>query len=441
MRRLFALSPSLLAGLLVLISLPGCASPRTSTAQPTLSPTAEPTGISDGLNLPEATVVVEDQPEILPLVIWMPERLLPVDDQVALDTLNAQIEAFETRNPLVQIDIRRKQARDAGGILATLQTGSAVAPGALPDLTLLNREDLLTAEQNNLIQPFEGHIASGVIGELDDRALRLGMIEEQLYGVAYLLDPLLVLYNPAVAVPDHPAWTFAEVLDKRLSFAFPASRTVGVSEVFLLQYLAAGGELPTDGVMTLNQDALLATLTFYEEARDLGLVDTSLLDYAASSDYLPRLIDGALDAAVINLSGLEQLRAISFEPGIAYLPTNSGTPVTLLNGWVWVLVTTDSDQQALAGQLVNWLMDTGNLGPYARDLGMMPAVPEALRTYPLPGFDSTVLSGLLTDSYLLPAAGTSNTAMRTLHNALVAVLRDERTALEATREAMDQLSG
>lgn len=424
---------------LLAVLVTGCTSNEPTTRQlstATAVSTDEPTPFPTPVN---RAITVEPSPTTL--VIWLPETLSPVADETIFDLFNTQIQDFVASEPNLQVDVRRKRSQDVGGILSTLRSASTVAPGALPDLTLVRREDLLTAAQSNLIQPLEGRITTGVISGLSPHSIALGSVNGELYGMPYMLDVLLVAYRQNVATDLTVRWSFETILKNRLTFAFPAGRANGINEVFLLQYLAAGGTPPQNGTMALNEQALLTTLTFYEQAREVGLLDDTLLDYTTFVEYEEQLIGGTLDAGVVRASTYFRLTSAGHPLAAAFIPTLNGQPVTQVNGWMWVIVTSDSDRQLPAGRLINWLMDANRQGQYARRLGLLPSQLEALQNYPFAGLESDMMIELLQNAYIPVIESESGTVLRIIQSALAAVLRGDTTAAEATRDAVNQLSG
>ncbi|MBC8098182.1 MAG: extracellular solute-binding protein, partial [Armatimonadetes bacterium] len=341
--------------------------------------------------------------------------------------------------PSVNIEVRRKAAFEAGGIFNQLRSANAVAPGALPDVTLLQHDDLLLAMQADLIQPFEGVVASAVIEGLEDITLELGRIDETVYGVAYLLD-IWVLAATGTA-QTQTAWTFDAFLGERLSLGLTVGRGSNPVPAFWVQYLDAGGTPLTGDDLTLNADALLNVLTFYEQLRLEGLINSQVLEYAIAADYETRLVSGELDAGVLPLSRVQALRSDQYQPQLSALPTLSGAPVAPLEGWLWVMVTTDPRQQRLVGQFVNWMMEPNRQGQYAQQLDLLPSQPTALDSYPFDGVDTGWLNTVLANAVIPLAPTADNAVLRALQAALVSVLSGESTAEAATRNAVEQLSG
>lgn len=416
----------------VLLSLGvGCQpAPTSATPAPTLAAQA---GTPDLTPSPAVTVVVPT-PEPPSLTLWLPDVLLPDGDDPVAALLTAEVNEFSAQTG-VAVEIRRRRADDVGGILATLRSGAVVAPGALPDLTLMRRSDLLAAANEGLIYPLEGRIGSAIIGDLFPSALRLGRAENQLYGLPYLLDIYLTAYRTDLY--DGAEWSFEGLLEGEVRFTFPASSSVGLTDVLWLQYLAAGGLMPQPGEpLNLAPSAVLMTLSFYEDMTDAGLISRAVIDFDSPADYLVRLADGRTEAAVITTQNLRALTNATVPLGFATVPTTDADPLTLVDGWMWVMVTPNPEQQLLSGRFLNWMMDSNRQSAYASQIAMPPSQRVSLRRWSFPGMDNDLIAGLLEDSpSVMPEIATSSAA-RALQSALIDVLSGDSSAAEAAAEAL-----
>lgn len=388
---------------------------------------------------PEVTETPIPEPTLagpLRLTVWWPEPLAPLNDDEAAAVLAGQIADFERSQESANVELRLKQAQDVGGIMETLRTASAVAPGVLPDLTLIQREDLMAAVQTGLVHPLEGRVSSTIIGDLHSSALALGQVDNQLYGLPYALEVQHLAYR---AQANGGSWRFESLLSREVSFVFPANRVNGVNDVFLVQYLNAGGTLPEGGTMAINTDALRDTLSFYEQAVSAGIVDPMVLDYSAPANYRHDLTSGVISAAVVTSSVYLDMLAEGQELDYGLIPTSSGQPATILNGWMWVLTTPDADRQALAVAFLNWMLDAERQGQYNEVVHMLPSQRTALRRWDNPAY-AQFASGLLDNATLPLTESQAGPAARALQNALTAVLLGARTAEEATQDVINQLT-
>ena len=432
---------------LVLIStliLSACGSAETT---PVVSPTptgapGTPLGAGQGTAIPTAEFTPTNAQS---LVLWWPEALAPADSPEVTDLLNQQIGAFDaSEEGNIDIEFRLKRYQDAGGIMSTLRTATAVAPGALPDLTLIRREELVTAVQAGLVYPLEGFVSSAIIGDLYDPALALGQIDGQIYGLPYMLDVLHLAYP----VPDDTGTgditiagsTFDDILSQEISLVFPAGRVSGVNNTFYLQYLDAGGTpVRTDGTMRLNEEALLTTLEFYEQAYDLGMIDGRVFDYASVSDYQSALALGEYDAAIIDSSTYLDLRHAEQNLRPGPIPTASGQPISIVNGWMWVVTTSNADRQSLAARFLNWMMDTSSQRKYAEAIHMLHSQRSALHSMEEDVVDLELMEEIVANAIVPPPENTGGTLARAMQNALNAVLSGESTAEDVTQAIISQM--
>ncbi|HEX2907116.1 MAG TPA: extracellular solute-binding protein [Phototrophicaceae bacterium] len=373
------------------------------------------------------------------LTIWWPEPLAPVGDVEVAAVLSQQTNTFEATYTDVIVESRLKKPGDVGGIMETLRTASAVAPGALPDLTLLRREDLLAAVQAGLVQPLEGLVSSAILGDLYTAALELGQVDGQLYGLPYLLEVQHIAYWGDAPSGDYA--TFENVLAQKRPFVFPASGADGISPVVLLQYLSAGGSLADISVGEINEDALRAVLTFYEQAAKDEVVDATILNYASYRDYLPALQDESVAAAVVPSSVYLNLGAQEQPLAFAPVPVQAGQPTTILNGWLWVMTAKNANDRTAAANFLNWMVDVERQSQYSQALHMLPSLRRGLRQIGINAAYSDFVTQLLGNA-VLPVPELSNSATaRAIQNALTAVISGQRTAVAATEEVLTQLSG
>lgn len=388
---------------------------------------------------PAATATLAPTPSATPdvqepatLKIWFPDTLLPVNSDPISAIIEADIAAFSNTQGGIVVDLRRKAENDVGGIMATLRSASGVAPGALPDITLLRRGDLLRAVEDGLIQPIEGRVASAVIADLFPAALRLGRAEDQLYGLPYLADLYLFAYASEGAVIDR--MTFDAALDLGLPMAVPAASSSGVADILWLQYSAAGGILDPNSPLT--EAAVEAVFAFYEQLRRDDLIVPGSVDYASPSEYARGIASGQIPSGVIRTSQLAAFADAERPIAFSSIPTTTGEPVSSIDAWMWVIVTQDPDRQALAGRFINWMMNAERHRTFAQAIAIPPTQRSALRRWEFAGLENALLSALMTNAFTVDQLVGTSGAAHAMQIVWIDLLTGKLNAQEAVRSAL-----
>ncbi len=372
--------------------------------------------------------------------VWWPEELYPAEGTVANDVLNSQFESFRLTYSSYSLDIRRKRMSGLGGILSTLRTAQPVAPGAIPDLTLMRRSELLTAATEGLIMPLTDWIPPDLVGtNLFPGVLALGEIDGELYGLPYAINVVHSLYRATVF--DEPLITFSDVLAAEPALVFDANHTASsaVSLTVLLQYIAAGGRLvDATGQPVLDYEPLVVVLSFYEQALERGIVDETLLHYDEPEDYWASF--ASAQANLIGVDAWTYLRHKESVPnvGFAPIPTVEGTPITSLDGWMWVLTTHDPDRSNQARVFLSWIMRVSQHSLFSESMGVLPSQQRALRLWDDTAYAEFVQS-LILSGEIIPLAQRTGSSASALHDAFVAVL-EGTPAQEAADAALQALA-
>lgn len=382
---------------------------------------------------PEAT----EEPALLTLEIWLPDTLMP-PDSAAYDRLNNQITAFERAHPGIQVLMRVRLSSETGtaapgDLLYALRTSAAVAPGALPDLALLRRADLVAANGYRVLAPLDGFTVSTYdAAAMPPSVQALRLVDGDQVGIPYLIQVEHMAY-----LDEPPAESsFDAFLAYGERFAFPAGRANALPRLFLAQYTDAVGPIAADGSTTLDAEGLRAVYEFYERAQADDLLPPEINTFASSTDYLVLLLDADLRAAAIS-STLYLRVAAEFDNPIYYgpLPTFSGTPNTIVDGWLWAVTTRDGARAAAARLLLEWLFEPERQFLLAQTVPALPSQPAALRLWADEDYAAFV-SGLLAQAALPPDA--LSATGRALQTGLLGVLSGDRTAAQAVRDVIAQ---
>ncbi len=422
----------------LLMILSACGAPNTtptatSTVTPLVSTTPLPP-VPTGLPTESASTASQN------FVIWFPESLAPSDQPQVAELLNEQLNGFVTeQDQTITIEFRLRRYADAGGILNTLRTANKVAPGGLPDITLVRREDLPLLIQEGLALPLEGHLSSSIMGDLFPPALQAGRVQNQLYAIPYLLEIQLLAYY---ADDDQPTtWSFDEIIRAESFWNFPAGRTTGLNTTVFLQYLSAGGGLLNDETLNFNADALQTVLNFYEQAYERNLIDETMLNFVSSNDYLRSLTSGDLRAGVMNSTSFLTELANETSLFASPVPTDKADAITLINGWVWVVTAKTAEHQTIAYNFIDWMMDNTRQADYAQLVNMLPSQRGTLNLLPLSNDLVTLFDNLLTNAVLMPPDNNTGAVARAIQSAFTSVISGDVSADEALQNVANQFEG
>lgn len=386
------------------------------------------------------TPILTPTPDITPLPtsapssvvsLWFPEPLAPLDNVDAAELLSQQISAFQTGG--LSVDFRLKTVDPEGGIMATLRAASAVAPGAVPHVTLLRRADLSAAADAGLIVPLSDNSLSSVLNNFAPMVRALGRVDGVLYGLPYTIEVQHLAYSgERLNTAD-----FDSVLADELTLVFPAGATNTVSDVLLAQYREAA-DLLDDPLLTIEPDPLRAVFSFYEGAVDAGLIDTTVLEYASPEEYADQLVSGDM-AGVVTSSLYLDLLDSGAELNYAPIPTLSGAGATVVDGWMWVITTPDGAEGANALRFILSMMDAERQGAYHRSIHMLPSQ-EGAQTAILDPDYAEFVARLLQQGTLPLVDPDSALTARALTSAFAAVLAGRESAAAAVNEVERQLA-
>lgn len=371
-------------------------------------------------------------PEKPTVRIWWPDELYPQKAGTAQDVLDSQLEGFRLAYSNFDLEVRRKRSNGLGGILPMLRTAGPVAPGALPDLTLMRRADMVTAATEGLIYPLTDWVPADLVGSnLLPGVRSLGEIDGVLFGVPYALNLEHVVYRTSV-IPE-PLLTFADVLAQQPKYVFPAGMAP-VSWTVLLQYWAAGGRLADpNGSAKLDRDPLLLVLNYYAQGVEKGVFGPALLSRTLLADCWTDFVTGAANmVAVDSVTYLTPKNSVTDRVGLAPIPTVDGSAITALDGWMWVLPTQDPDHQQRARAFLLWIMRISQQSLFTEALGILPSQQRALRLWDDKAY-ADFAQDLLPSAQIIPAAQRNNNAAAVLQESVASVLNG--TPPEAAADA------
>jgi multiple sugar transport system substrate-binding protein len=370
-----SLAVALLCGL-ALFLLVGC---DISPSQPTAGP-ALPTGT---LSPTEPTAAPTDTapmaPSVITLTVWTTEAFSPTQVITSGRVLAQAVTDFQASQPDVRLDFVLKKPYGKGGILDFLSTTYAAVPDLLPDMVILDVDELSTAVQAGLVQPVDDLLPADLVADLYPLARDTSTFSGRLYGLQFQADLDHLVYSSGRMALPPSSWP--GVLSNPGPYIFPAGGRAGlVNDAFLIQYLAVKPwsfqDNPDDPF--LEADALAAVLQYYQDGVSRGIVPLDVLDYHTTADSWREYL--ADQAAMTQVSAHEYLSERSRSPSSAAapIPAINGPAAGINRGWVLALVTTEPVRQSVAAAFMTQLMIPETNAAWNRAAGYLPTRQAAL---------------------------------------------------------------
>lgn len=361
--------PLLLAALLLLIGLAasvlsGCA--RTTPGQPVPQPPDQGVQGEAGTSVPVPTEppdeIASPPAAALTLTLWTTDAFSPTQAITTGRLVEQEVAAFESGEEGAQLEFVLKQPYGKGGILDYLLTTGAVVPGLLPDVVLIDMDELDDAVQAGLVQPLDELLPSDLAADLYPFVREACTFDGRLYCLPIQADLEHMAYDPTRI--DTPPSTWSDVLSTPEKVLFPAGGQGGLAnDAFLMQYLDALGAEPDTSSPPepfLVEESLIAVLQFYRDGVSRGVFPPIIDSYRSAEECWSSFLAG--QAAMTQVSAHQFLGSKGVQAGQARpvapaaIPAISGPARPIGKGWALALVTPDPARQALAVRfMTRWL--------------------------------------------------------------------------------------
>jgi ABC-type glycerol-3-phosphate transport system substrate-binding protein len=383
--------------------------------QPTATTTVAP--VANETAQPEAN----DQ-----LVVWLPAFTGITTEGSAGALFNNVFHQFEQENPSINLDIQVKADVGTASLFNYLRSAQVVAPTILPDLVLINTQQLWQLVDLGMVVALHDD-------ELfpDDNfymaAREAVRYRQQVVGVPYALDIIHLAYDHEFV--EQPPANWSELLTDKHPFLFPAAEA-GTSNATLLQYVGAGGKLMDDGSIS-DPEALEAFFRFVAQAHEQEVIPAAVLDLPTFSASWREFADDHTNLAMVevtqfypNTTSVKSLR-------YAAAPTRNGVEVTVPNTWAFAVLTRDEQRRNLAFSLIHELLAPEVQGPWSQAVARLPSQPASLALWTQANDYRTFLEALLDKAVVPPHGPAFADFARRLHAAQAGILRGEMTVEQA----------
>ncbi len=432
--------------ILALVVLVGCGAaaapePEAEATEPTEAAPTLQVAESENIEAQDAAATaVEENSEDNTLVVWVPEVINPGADTPGSEALLTMLAQFDETNPDIEVIVEVKRVSGDGSMLSYLQSAPPVAPSVVPDLVLLDRNGLVTAQTNDLIVPIEDLIDPEVTTHLYPIAVEMGTVDGTVAGVNYLLNTDHLIYR-ATFFPSRVPNTYDAVLAGLTPFAFPAGPLSDINRTTLTQYLAEGGRLVDEnGEPVLDAEPLSDVLAFYADAKRLNVIDTNLFQIADAAQTLQLYRDRQVNMAEVSARDYLLIRETIPNTRPTWTPTATGDPTGLLTGWSWAVTTRDSLRQERAITFINFVLNPIVHGTYTLNAGWVPSQTTALEVW---GNDDPYVAFadvLLQNALILPSQSVRNTPGEAMQQAVEEVLLDNARPIQAASQAANAVN-
>jgi maltose-binding protein MalE len=332
-----------------------------------------------------------------------------------------------------------KKPHGKGGILDFLLNTQAVVPQLLPDLVMMDVDELHTAVQAGLAQPLDGLLPADLISDLYPFAREAATFDDRLYGLQIQADFEHLAYDTGKMAIPPSSWP--GVLSNPGPYTFPAGGQAGlVNDAFLMQYLSLRPWPSKDDpdAPFLDAESLTAVLQYYQDGASRGIFPADILDYHTTAESWRDYLEGR--AAMTHVTAHQYLDDDDLAPGSSAAPIpaiNGGAPA-FSQGWGMVLVAAEPAHQAAAIDWMVQLMAPETNATLNRATSYLPTRQAALVQWDRGDSYTPFAHQQLQTIQPLPAIPNYALTASVLQQAVEDVLTGSATPEEAASQAIEQ---
>jgi ABC-type glycerol-3-phosphate transport system substrate-binding protein len=398
----------------------GCAS-----LEPLFASLTPPTPIPTNPVTPTPPVIATEtapassQPSLLR--VWLPAQFDAAIENGPADLLEERLSEFEAQHAGLQVEVRFKRSGGENEIVQALSVTNAAAPTVLPDLILLSRPDLESAALQGLLHPIDGLSTSLEDPDWYGYAQQLASIQNTGYGLPLSGDTMILVYYPELGMIVN----WEDVLSSDGQIVFPAANPQGL--IGLSLYASAGGEiLDSEGLPVLEVDALTRVLTLVAEGVSKEVFPSSLANVSTEAQTLQIYRTGSANKSIIWILNYRP----SEDGAITPLPGIEDVPFSFATGWVWALAGSNPENQQLAVELAEYLVEAEFIGEWTRATGYLTTRPSTLEE------SERTMAAILESAHPIPSNDVLAVLGPLMQEALTRVLNGEQP--EAVAESVVQ---
>lgn len=387
------------------------------TPLPPLTPTALTQPTTD--TTPEAGGNVQ-------LIVWLPAFTGVASGSNAGTILDNAFHQFEQRNPNIRLDIQVKADSGTASLFNFLRSAQQVAPAILPDLVLINTQQLWQLVDLGIVTALtEDELLDAELYPLTHSAI---LYNTQAMGIPYAIDLVHLAY--ATTEVDSPPSNWTELLAADHPLIFPGAENASPAAT-LLQYVGAGGSLLENGSVS-DPAALEQLFTFVAQARDQNIIPNTVVEIPGFSAMWRAYTEQPGKLATVQVNQFSPNATGINPPAYSHVPTRSGETVTIADTWAFAVLTQDLQRRRVVLALVSELLAPEVQGPWSQFAARLPSQPAAFALWTAqPNGYNDFLQQLLDKAIAPPNGPAFADFARRLQTAQAGVLRNELTPADA----------
>jgi len=234
----------------------------------------------------------------------------------------------------------------------------------------------------------------------------LGHIQNIGYGLPFAGDALVLIHRPTLEINS---WEDILSSEEPLLFPLDTSRMLALLSI----YVSAGGRLINEqGLPTLEEQPLTKALTLFQSGIETKTFSASLVESTGNQESIQVDDTGML----LNWAVNEWTRG---ENVMQPVPGLGAAPHAFANGWMWALAGSNSENQQVATELAEFLLEDIFLNEWTRESGYLP-------TRIMPANDENAeINAVLESAHVLPSSEVVSTLGPILSQAVSRVLNGE----------------
>lgn len=396
----------------------------------TRTPDAEDNGVVS--TLPIESNSVGEPENVSQLTLWLKPELDPSAGTAAGKTLQTRLDLFARDNNVV-IQTRVKAVGGVGGLLDSLNSGHKAAPQSLPDLVMLNREELISSSELGLVYSTQTLQDSLEGSDWYPVALSMVKVDEISLGIPICINPLVMAFDSLSQIPPANEWSAIVTNAGRLGFAAddPEARFM------TLLYLSVGGKLEDELQQPqLELEPLTNALMLLDEAEAAKHVSILSLDFQTDEQVWESFSAWNINKAIIPISYV--LNETKLDQSKAPKPALTTPEITLADGMLWAITRNEPERQELAGKLLAALSEPSFLAKWSTDLRQVPARSSAVTLLEFPTLNPFI-EKIAMAARLYPNDSIMEKVGPVLRNAMRVVLQEGGNPAEVAAAAVESV--